>query len=192
MNPLHLDATQIHAAKLVDLAAGTLVMVPTEATSAAGPFWALRFNAEKEDGEVRGIIWLNGVPWHGPEPSFYGMPLDGTGWEGMSGIACAHAHIEIDMSSGAGRAAREMRWDQAPGYIAVGSRGAFLIGEKSKRESMWGAHYAIDISAWSEVDDAYRDAPVEWFSRWSILVETKRGAVTMPFEARSRGPARAT
>jgi hypothetical protein len=190
MNPLHVDAHHLQAARLVDLPVGTLVMVPSETTSAAGPFWALRFNSENDDGELRGVIWLNGVPWHGSEPLFYGMPLDGTGWEGMTGIAFGRAHIEIDVTSGAGRQAREMRWDQAAGYITIASRGTFLVGEKSKRESMWGAHYAIDISAWTEVVDAYRDAPVDWFSRWSVVIETKRGTVVMPFEARSKAAAR--
>jgi hypothetical protein len=137
-------------------------MAPTETTSAPGPFWALRFNSENEDGEVRSVIWLNGMPWHGPDPSFYGMPMDGTGWEGMNAIAFSRAHIEIDVTSGVGRKAREMRWDRAAGHIAVGSRGTLLIGEKSKRESMWGGYYAIDIAAWTEVADAHRDTPVEW------------------------------
>jgi hypothetical protein len=190
MSHLHIDANQKLAAKLTDLPGGTLLMAPTETASGSGPFWGLRFNSENENGEVRSVIWLNGMPWHGPDPSFYGMPIDGTGWESMNGIALGPAHIEIDVTSGAGRLAREIRWDQAAGYIAVGARGTFLLGEKSKRESVWGAHYAIDIASWSEVVDAYRDAPVEWFSRWNVVIETKRGTVVMPFEARTKAAAR--
>lgn len=185
MSHLHIDATQVLAGRLVDIAAGTLVMVPTETASASGPFWGLRFNSENEDGEARSLIWLNGMPWNGPDPSFYGMPIDGAGWESMNGVALGRARIEIDVTSGVGRKAREMRWDRAAGHVAVGSRGAFLVGEKSKRESMWGGYYAIDISAWTEVIDADRDAPVEWFSRWTVVIETKRGMTTMPFEARA-------
>lgn len=185
MSHLHIGATQILAGRLVDIPSGMLVMVPTETASVPGPFWGLRFNSHSEDGEVRGVIWLNGVPWHGSEPSFYGMPIDGTGWESMSGVALGLAHIEIDVTSSLGRKAREMRWDRAAGHIAVGARGAFLIGEKSKRESMWGGYYAIDVSTWTEVVDAHRDAPVDWFSRWNVVVETKRSIATMPFEARS-------
>jgi hypothetical protein len=185
MSHLHIDATQILAAKLVDIPAGMLVMAPSETTSASGPFWGLRFNINAEDAELRGILWLNGMPWHGPEPMFYGMPLDGTNWESMRGLACGRARIEIDMTSGLGRDAREMRWEKAAGHIAVSARGTFLLGEKSKRESMWGAHYAIDIGAWAEVEDAWRDAPVEWFSRWSVVVEARGSALAMPFDARA-------
>ncbi len=190
MSHLDVDAGQLQPGALREFVAGTLIMVPTETANAPGPFWALRFDTQNEDGVVPCVLWLNGMPWHGTESPFYGMPLGGSSYGDMRGVACGLASIEIDMSSGAGRAGREMRWDQSPGFIAAGERGKFLLAAKPGRNSMWGAHYAIDLGAWAEVDDAYRDAPVEWFSRWNIVIQTKRGAVVMAFEARSKAAGR--
>ncbi len=190
MNHLQIDAGQIAAAKLTDFAAGTLVTVPTETSTVAGPCWGVRFDSVIEDGVARSILWLNGMPWHGPDPSFHGMPLDSSSSYGdMRGIGCGQACIEIDLGSGAGRQGREMCWDQAAGFIVAGLHGSFLIGAKSARE-MWGAHYAIDLATWTEVPDAYRGTTVEWFSRWNVVVGTKRGAVLLPFDARAKNVAR--
>lgn len=190
MNHLQIDVKHLQPGKLTDFAAGTLIMVPTETLSATGPFWALRFDAANEDGVVPSVLWLNGMPWHGTESPFYGMPFGNNDYGDMRGVACGAARIEIDMSSGAGRAGREMRWDQSPGFIAVGEHGKFLLAEKPGRNSVWGAHYAIDLSTWDEVVEAYRNAPVEWFCRWNVVVETTRGALVMPFEARTKAATR--
>ncbi len=186
MNHLQIGARELRPGALKDFVAGTLIMVPTEAASAPGPFWALRFDAESEDGVLPHVLWLNGTPWHGAESPFYGMPIGKNSYGDMRGIACGAARIEIDMSSGVGRAGREMRWDQSPGFIAATERGFFLLAEKPGRNSMWGAHYAIDLAGWKEVVDAYRDAPVEWFSRWNVVIETAGAAQVMQFEARSK------
>jgi hypothetical protein len=191
MSHLEVDARPLTAGKLQDFVAGTLVMVPTDTTSAAGPFWGLRFDSDGEEGIVRSIIWLNGMPWHGHDPAFYGMPVENSGYGNMHGIACGAARIEIDLASGIGRRAREMRWEQAAGHVAIGLRGSFLVGVKSRRETMWGAHYAIDLASWSEVLDAYRDTTVEWFSRWSVVIEGKREALVLPFDANAKVAAQA-
>jgi hypothetical protein len=190
MNHLQIDARELRSGALKNFVAGTLIMVPTETSSASGPFWALRFDTENEDGIVPSVLWLNGMPWHGTESPFYGMPLGNSSYGDMRGIAGGVARIEVDMSSGAGRAGREMRWDQSPGFIAVSDGGSFLLAEKPGRSSIWGAHYAIDLGAWNEVVDAHRDAPVEWFSRWNVVIDTARGAQAMPFDARSKGATR--
>lgn len=189
MSHLEIGAGQLQPGALTEFVPGTLIMVPTDTANALGPFWALRFDAENEDGAIPCVLWLNGMPWHGTESPFYGMPLGNSSYGDMRGVACGPASIEIDMSSGAGRAGREMRWDQSPGFIAVGERGTFLLAEKPGR-SMWGAHYAVDLGAWAEVVDAHRDAPIEWFSRWNVVIKTERGAVAIPFKARSKAAAR--
>lgn len=57
------------------------------------------------------------------------------------------------------------------------------------REAMWDEHYAIDITAWAEAPDASRHAPVEWFSRWSVVIDAMHGEITLPFDARSKNAA---
>ena len=191
MSHLQVDARDLQPGALKDFATGALIMVPAEALSVAGPLWALRFDSENEDGVAPSVLWLNGTPWHGTESPFCGMPIGNSSYGDMRGIACGDARIEIEMSSGVGRAGREMRWDQSPGFIAATERGLFLLAEKPGRNSMWGAHYAIDVASWNEVVDAHRDAPIEWFSRWSVVIETARGAEVMQFEAPSKVAARA-
>lgn len=114
------------------------------------------------------------------------MSLGGTD---LQGIGCGHARIRVDVTSGAGLQAREMRWGQSAGHIAVGLNGTYLVGHRSSRESMWGACYAIDISAWAEAPDACHHTPVEWFSRWSVVIETTRGDAILSFDARCKGTA---
>ena len=192
MNHLEIDASHLQPGALKAFDVGTLIMVPTETSTATGPFWALRFDVENADGVFPHVLWLNGMPWHGTESPFYGMPIGNSSYGDMRALGCGAARIEIDLSSGVGRSGREMRWDQSPGFIAVSERGNFLLGEKPGRNSIWGAHYAIDLSAWSEVVDAHRDAPIEWFSRWNVVIDAARGALVMPFEARSKSAARGT
>lgn len=180
---------QLVAAPLEQHAPGTLIMVPSHTLSAAGPFWGLMFVGADEDGETINVLWLNGMPWNGPDPAFYGMAVNRHRAGEWLAFGCGAARIEIDLLSGAGRARDEIRWDQSMGLVVATTRGKFLMGERAGRQSFFKGYHAVDVSTWTDTPDAHSEKPAEWFSRWSVVVEATRQPVIIPFDARATGAA---
>ncbi len=190
MNHL-VDISKLYAAPLGEHVAGTLVLTRSETSSSNRPFWGLRFDSVSEDGPVRCIMWLNGMPWHGHDPAFFAMRLDESGYGRLVGVGCGLAKIEVDLASGAGRAGQEMRWDRAGGFIAATPRGLVLVAGRSVRQSMWGGYYAVDPLVWSDVADTHREHVAEWFSRWSLIVEGARDPLAISFDATAEAVSKA-
>lgn len=182
MNRLDVDLSQAEGGILKEFVAGTLVLVPTQTESSEGPFWGLRFDASDEDGPVPCVLWLNGMPWHGAGKT-YGMPIGDSSYGEVGCLGCGIPRIRIDISSGSGRRRTERRWDLSAGYVAVTSRGKFIVGEKSRQYTPFGAHYAVEIGGWTECEDAWRSSPIEWFARWSLVIDGAAADVVLPINA---------
>jgi hypothetical protein len=189
MNHL-VDACQLVAAPLQQHLPGTLVMMSTHTSSSAGPFWGLMFAGSDDEGETVNVMWLNGMPWNGADPAFYGMAVNRHQVGDWLALGCGGARIEIDLSSGLGRARDEMRWDQSMGFIVATTRGRFLMGERPGRQSIIKGYHAVDLTAWIDTPNAHDDKAAEWFSRWNVVVETPRVPLTLPFDARAKAAAR--
>jgi len=185
------DVGQLVAAPLQQHSPGTLVMMPTHTSSAAGPFWGLMFAGADEDDETINVMWLNGMPWNGADPAFYGMAVNRHQVGEWLALGCGSVRIEIDLSSGAGRARDEIRWDQAMGLIVATPRGRFLMGERPSRHTMFKGYHAVDLSAWTDAPNAHDDKPAEWFSRWNVVVDTARVPLILSFDARAKTATRA-
>jgi hypothetical protein len=190
MNHL-VDVDKLVAAPLQQQSPGSLVIVPTHTSSSVGPFWGLMFAGSDDDGDTINVLWLNGMPWNGPDPAFYGMAVNRHQAGEWLALGCGAARVEVDLSSGAGRARDEMRWDQSMGFIVATASGSFLMGERPGRQSFLKGYHAVDLATWVDAPKAHDNKPAEWFGRWNVVVETRRAPLILPFDARAKTPARA-
>lgn len=191
MSLFGIDAASLSANATAQHAPGTLILAPTQTSSHPGPFWGLRFDGADDDGEMHKVIWLNGMPWHGPGEPFYAMPTNLYRDGAALSVGCGRARIEVDLSSGVGGRRSDLNWHDAAGFIAITSRATMLVGAKKSRQLVDGGYYAIDLSTWADVPDAHNDDPAEWFSRWQVIVETAHAPFKIAFDARAKPEAKA-